>query len=130
MAPKTILIAEDEHVVQLLCRRLLDPRAYRLLQAESVQEAIGILEKEVPDLLITDLRFPDGDGVDVVRFLWQKHDAVKVLVITGSLTPEERLDQIVRLGQADFLPKPFDVDEFKRLIDAALGPEKKPPVSN
>ena len=121
MAKKKILIVEDEQVIQVLCRRLLGQGAYDLTVVGSVQEAMQILGRGTPDLLITDLRLPDGDGVEVIRRLRESSSGAAVIIITGSPTPEERLHKIEDLDVLEYINKPFEVelllDSVKRVLE-------------
>jgi DNA-binding NtrC family response regulator len=120
MAQKTILIVEDEEIIRRLCKRLLADSGHRLLVVGCVREALETLEVEVPDLLVTDLRLPDGDGVHVIQALRQKKNQSRVIIITGSPTPEDRLSRAAELGATEFVYKPFEGNDFKAAVSKAL----------
>jgi len=115
---RRVLIAEDEKAIQQLCRRILG-KGYVLICAGGVGEASSAMRKaDRLDLLITDLRLPDGDGVDVIKECKEVHPAARVLVITGSPTPDSHMGALLYLGlsEEDILSKPFDVTDFERAV--------------
>ena len=81
---KKILLVEDEQIIQVLCRRLLGQMGFDLRVAGSVAEAGEAIKDYPPDLLITDLRLPDGDGVEVIMLLKERAADAKVIIVTGS----------------------------------------------
>ncbi len=88
--------------------------------AGTVGEAEASLKRGAPDLLITDLRLPDGHGVDVIRSLRTLSQEARIIVITGSLTPEDRLYKESRLGIDECICKPFEIEELQAAIQKCL----------
>ncbi|MBI4397357.1 MAG: response regulator [Elusimicrobia bacterium] len=124
MDKKKILLVEDEIVIQLLCRRILSAPEFDLTIVGFVKEALDFIRTTPPRLLITDLRLPDGDGIEVILTLREVSPASKFIIITGSPTPEERLQKIRELEIEDFINKPFDVDTLMAAVKRGL--EDKP----
>jgi CheY-like chemotaxis protein len=118
---RKILLVEDEQIIQVLCRRLLNQTAYALDIVGSVQEAFKRIQSNPPDLLLTDLRLPDGDGIEVIRFLREISPKAKIIIITGSPTPEDRLGRLKDLKADDYISKPFEVDVLISAVQKALG---------
>ncbi len=127
MDQKTILIVEDEEIIRHLCKRLLEDQGHELVFAQLVQEALTISNTLSPDVLITDLKLPDGNGVDVIRGVKEKHKDIQLIVMTGSPTPEDSLGSIENLGPYQFLHKPFTNESFKQAVLTALADAKEPP---
>ncbi|HEX7490090.1 MAG TPA: HD domain-containing phosphohydrolase [Candidatus Limnocylindrales bacterium] len=111
--PATILVADDEPSARRLLRRILEPAGYKVLEAATGQEARGIAEAEMPDLLILDITMPDIDGVELCRSI--KNDPIThltpVIHITGLTTREQRL-RALSAGSDEFIGKPFDIEEL------------------
>jgi len=120
MSPKKILIVEDEEVIRRLCGRLLSKAGRELLLVETVQEAFDAIKNNEWDLLVTDLRLPDGHGVDVILRFKEKFPDRKALIITGSPTPEDRLSQIESL-YVECIFKPFEPPVLEAAVRKALG---------
>jgi DNA-binding NtrC family response regulator len=121
MAPPNplVLIVDDEASL----RRLLDLRMRALgcevVMAESGRQALAIVEREVPALMLLDLQMPEMDGMEVLRRL--KHDSVDlpVIVITAHGSIEAAVEAM-KAGAYDFLPKPFDPVHLEVVVRKAL----------
>jgi CheY-like chemotaxis protein len=123
MDPKTIFIVEDESSIRLICKRLLAGMGHVAVFAQDVRDAIEILAglKNV-HLLVTDMRLPDGDGLEIIRRTRERFPAVKILVITGSPILEGLLDPPCELGfsENDVLLKPFEISQFIEKVRMGL----------
>jgi len=122
---KKILVIEDEEVIQSLCRRLLARMGYASVIVGGLKAAMQEIEKSNDiDMLITDMRLPDGNSMDAIQKVCQKHPKTKILMITGSVTiPEDRMTQLKDMGltEKNVLFKPFEMKEFESIIDRCLG---------
>jgi len=130
MNPYNILVVDDEDFMCKLCGRVLNGMGYEVVFAQNVSEALGKTGSlERLDLLITDLRLPDGHGLDVIRAARAKFPAVGVLVITALLSPETFQAEFQSLGvsENDMLSKPFAVSGFEAAVKAKLEQVKDPP---
>lgn len=120
---RKILIVEDEKVIQALCKRILIKMKYELVFAGGAQEASArIQESDDLDLLVTDMMLPDGDGIGVILRFREKYPRTKVLIITGSPTPESTLEPLKEMGfsKEDVLCKPFEIKEFESAVRKCL----------
>ena len=120
MSPKKILIVEDEEVIRRLCGRLLSKAGRELILVETVQEAFDTIKNNELDLLVTDLRLPDGHGIDVIKRFKEKFPEKNAIIITGSPTPEDRLHQIEELN-IECIFKPFEPPVLEAAVRKALG---------
>ena len=102
----TILIVDDEPVVIKSCERILKPEGYTVDGASSGKEAISILEKRDYDLVITDLKMPEIDGIDLIKWIRASKPGIGIVVITG-YPSQETIKDALALGIIDYLPKPF-----------------------
>ncbi len=112
---KTILLVEDDPAIALIIRETLLGECGRLVSVGSVAERNAWLADHRPDLVITDVVLPDGDGINSLRI----DAAIPVIVLSAQNT----LDTAVRatgIGSYDYLPKPFDLDELTASVRAAL----------
>ncbi|MBI5026859.1 MAG: NAD(P)H-dependent oxidoreductase subunit E [Nitrospirae bacterium] len=101
-----ILIVDDEPVVIKSCERILKPEGYTVDGASSGKEAISILEKRDYDLVITDLKMPEIDGIDLIKWIRTSKPGTGIVVITG-YPSQETIKDALDLGIIDYLPKPF-----------------------
>ncbi|MDA8090146.1 MAG: response regulator [Nitrospiraceae bacterium] len=111
---KKILVVDDDPVVGLSCKRILGAEGYTVNTVTLGQEAIRRLNSEEVDILISDIRLPDINGIEVLgeaRLIQPKTD---VVMITGYPTLEDAKEAI-RLGAFEFLEKPFTPDFMKNV---------------
>jgi len=120
MSQKTILLVEDEEVIRRLCGRILSKLDHQLILAENVQQAFETIQNTPVDLLITDLKLPDGHGTDVIRRFREKSPIGNVIIITGSPTPEEGCHDIKGLGVRELIFKPFEPSVLEAAVRKAL----------
>jgi len=115
----TILIADDEEAMRDACRQVLAPQGFVLKEASSGDGALEILRRECFDLVILDLRMPRVDGMEVLRRVQQESPGTATVVITGFATVESAVEAM-KLGAADFLPKPFTPDLLRLTVRRVL----------
>lgn len=119
MTPPAILMVDDEADLAASCARLLRRRGYRVTSARSREEGLAALAGERPDLVVADLRLPDGDGLEIVRAARALALPRPVIVITGFASHRSRQEALAA-GAAAFLSKPFSLVEFGDLIAKLL----------
>lgn len=115
-----LLVVDDSVDTRDLLMRNLSGRGYGVLAAAGVEEAIGILESEPVDLVITDLKMPGASGMELVRFVKEKLRNVKVIMITGYPSIDGAAEAL-KLGAEGFLAKPFTREELFATVDQAMG---------
>ncbi|MBE0644250.1 MAG: response regulator [Bacteroidetes bacterium] len=124
MKRPVILIADDEHNIRETVSQALENMASNILLAGSIAEIWSILEKEAVEVLFLDLRFPDGDGQDVLRSLHVTHPQIVVIVMTAFGDIESAVNAM-RLGAADFLRKPFSPQSLRQSLASVFGAREK-----
>src|SRR3954471_10111875 len=80
---RTILIIDDEEQLRKLMTRIISLEGYEVTSAKNLREARGILSTRDPDLVLSDVRLPDGDGVDFVREIKKEHPLTEVILLTA-----------------------------------------------
>lgn len=121
---ENILIVDDDvHILELL-QRHLQSWNYHVFKAISVKEAVTILKDTQVDLLITDLKMPEVDGFELIKFMSEHYPKMPKLVITGYPSVQDSLAAI-NSGVIDYLTKPFTKDELKSALDKALASLEK-----
>lgn len=111
-----ILVADDDEIALDVVSSLLSKEGYPVLKARDGIEAISILRKEEIGLVITDLRMPGADGIEVLRQAVRIDPDVAVVILTAYGTLDSALEAMEE-GAFDYLTKPFKVQEI--LIIAA-----------
>ena len=115
-----ILIVDDEPSARLTLALLLRKRGHRIVQAEGVKVAAKVLTECAFDLVVTDLRMPDGDGLEVLRMA-KAHCPEAVVILLTAYAGWESAKEAMRLGAYDYFEKGKEPDEFLHRIDKALG---------
>ena len=117
--PEKILVVDDEANMLVLCESVLRKEGYVVVCAASAEEALAQLEKESVDLLITDLRLPGMDGMELVQRIKTQQPGLPYLLLTGHGTIQSAV-AAMKDGAADYLTKPVDVEELKVVARKAL----------
>ena len=115
---RKILIVDDEPSI---CQSLsLILRAnFDVSSAADGEEALGMCELELPDLILLDMKIPKMDGVEVMRRLKERASNVPIIVLTGGSTVKN-IVHAIKNGAHDFINKPFDIEELKASISVIL----------
>ena len=118
-----ILVVDDEKSMREFLDIMLSKEGYQVSLAENGEEACGLLEKEEYDLLITDIRMKDVDGIGVLKKAKSVMPDIVVVMISAFATADTAVDAM-REGAYDYIPKPFKVSDFKRIVREALASRK------
>lgn len=116
---KRILIVEDEPSLIFTLRDTLENEKYIVNVAENGQEAMDILEKSIPDLMILDIMLPGMSGFDVCKAIRTKNLSFPIIILTAR---DQEIDKVtgLNIGADDYITKPFGVKELLARIHARL----------
>jgi two-component system OmpR family response regulator len=117
---RKILVVDDEPEMVTNCHRLLRPFGYVSLSASTAADAIALIDREVPDLVVTDLRLPGPDGLIVARHARTRVPAIPVLLISADDSDKAR-NAAREIGVSAFLAKPFANAAFREAVQHLLG---------
>jgi DNA-binding response OmpR family regulator len=107
-APVHVLVVEDNALVTSATRILLEDAGFRVSTAGTVAEAQAICQSDAPEVILLDLRLPDGDGLGLVKRVREQSAASPLVVaLTGRDEPEVRA-RCLRAGCVEVLLKPVD----------------------
>ena len=120
-----ILIVDDEVDLVTTYERLLHRKGYRVVSAGSCREGLLVLEREPLALVVTDLRLPDGDGLDIVRAARRTPTPTPSLVVTGFASEASRAASLAA-GAAGYLTKPFAASNLVSLVQGTLITRQQP----
>jgi len=120
-APRSerLLLIEDDPGVSEVVKLLLAREGYRVDAAGTVKEGIRRASSGDYDLVVTDLKLPDGTGLDAVRLIHEKNRAIPVVLMTSYSSLESAIAAL-RAGAVDYIIKPFDNMEFLHAVERAL----------
>jgi len=114
-----ILVVDDEEIVIRSCVRILDGSDYQIDTAHDGEEALRKVEGNLYDVMILDIMMPNLSGLEVLRRVKETHPDMDVIMITG-LSQIDTAVQAIKLGAFDYIPKPFEPDELKLVVQRAL----------
>jgi two-component system KDP operon response regulator KdpE len=113
-----VLIVEDDPQLRRFLRTALDAQGYRLVEAETVREALLAATTHNPELILLDIGLPDGDGIDLTRRI-REWSRVPVIVISARGREDDKVAAL-DAGADDYLTKPFGVNELLARIRVSL----------
>ena len=119
-SPLSLLVVDDEPDLRTLYELTLLREGYDVETAGSVEQAMEQLKERAYSAVITDMRLPDGSGLDILRWLDQSARLEKAIVITAYGSAENAVEAL-RAGAYDYLTKPVDLRQFRAVIGSALG---------
>ena len=117
--PQNILVVDDDRSMREFLEILLTKEGYLVSVADSGEQACRILDQESFDLLITDIRMKDIDGIGVLKKAKEKSPKTLVVMISAFATAETAVEAM-KEGAYDYIPKPFKVEEFKKIVADAF----------
>ena len=115
---RMILLADDEMLLRMSAARGLERLGFRVRQAADGEAALARLEEERPALLLSDIRMPGMDGVELARRARLRHPGLPVLLISGYADQQARAD--IPGMQVGFLEKPFTMKGLEKAVQALL----------
>ena len=107
----SILIVEDDITFSLMLTTWLGKKGFVVRSSSSVSDAKRRLGEEAFDLVISDLRLPDSDGIDLLKWLKSTHPSLPLIMMT-SYAEIQTAVQAMKLGAADYIAKPLNPDEL------------------
>lgn len=114
-----ILVIDDEPDLRTLYELTLLREGYRVETAGTLQEALRSVETQRFDVVITDMRLPDGSGIEVLQHLRSAQRSERSIVITAHGSAENAVESL-KAGAFDYLTKPVDLKQFRSAIAAAI----------
>ena len=115
---KQILIADDEANLRRVLGAQLQRDGYDVLMAEDGEQALATLAEHHVDVVISDLRMPKLDGMQLLKRIVASSPELPVIIITAHGTVDTAVEAL-KLGAFDYVTKPFDRTEFKNVVDKA-----------
>ncbi|WP_220458694.1 sigma-54 dependent transcriptional regulator [Flavobacterium sp. xlx-221] len=114
-----ILIIEDDVSFCLMLKTFLTKKGFEVFNAFSFKEAEVLLNSEKIDLVLTDVRLPDSDGIEILQFIKDINARIQVILMTG-YTDIKTAVNVMKLGAFDYVAKPINSEEILHTIHKAL----------
>lgn len=116
---KSILIVEDDITYGMMLKTWLGKKGFQVSSTGSVARAQKHIETETVDLILSDLRLPDKDGIDLLKWIGQQGRTIPLIIMTGYADIQSAV-QAIKLGACDYIAKPVNPDELLKKINEAL----------
>jgi two-component system response regulator PilR (NtrC family) len=110
-----ILVVDDEDSMREMLGIMLGKEGYDVLLADTRATAAGVLSGSAVDIVITDVKLPDGDGIEILRHVKSAFPETVVIVMTAFGSTEMAVAAL-KMGAQDYLVKPFDIDELRIVV--------------
>lgn len=119
MPGKRILVVDDEPEVRQLMEHFLTHRGYEVCMAENGKLALAALETFTPDVVLLDMHMPVMDGLETLKRLAVRSPSLPVIMVTVN-DDIETTTNLLQLGAADYVPKPFNLEYLEQAINIQL----------
>ena len=107
-----ILVAEDEPMLLKTIELKLRKEGYEVISTPDGRQALEQLEKEMPDLIITDIMMPYVSGLEIISFVRQKMNKKIPIIMLSAMEQEKVVMEAFELGADDYITKPFSLNEL------------------
>lgn len=116
---RSILIVEDDITYGMMLKTWLGKKGFQVTSASSIARAQKHIETEHVDLILSDLRLPDKDGIDLLKWLGERGLPIPLIIMTGYADIQSAV-QTMKLGACDYIAKPVNPEELLKKMDEAL----------
>ncbi|MBE1281289.1 sporulation initiation phosphotransferase Spo0F [Bacillus sp. Bvel1] len=119
MMNEKILIVDDQYGIRILLNEVFHKEGYQTLQAANGIQALDIVTKERPDLVLLDMKIPGMDGIEILKRMKMIDESIRVIIMTayGEL---DMIKESKELGALTHFAKPFDIDEIRDAVKKYL----------
>lgn len=118
--PARVLIADDEHAARYGLVRALSNQGYALREAGNGEEAYAVLETFQPDVVLSDINMPGMNGLALLRRVQELGETAPLVVLITAYGSESVAVEALRAGAHDYLAKPFELDDLRKVIRQAV----------
>ncbi|HND00127.1 MAG TPA: response regulator, partial [Myxococcota bacterium] len=118
-ADTTVLVVDDLAMIRLTLKAILAKEGYRVLEADSIAKAIGLLEANTVNLVLCDIQLPGESGLDLVRHLQPRFPEVAVVMVSAMDDTTTAID-CLQLGAFGYVLKPFQPRDIIVQVNGAL----------
>ena len=114
-----ILIIDDEEKLRGLLSRVIKLEGFEVIEAGNLKSAQKIIDKEAPDVILCDVKWPDGNGVDFIKEIKVKHPVIEIILLTAYGNIPDGI-QAMKNGAFDYITKGNDNDKVIPLLSKAI----------
>src|SRR3990170_8139203 len=114
-----VLVVDDEQAMREFLTILLEKQGHRVITAADGEQTLKLVAEQPPDLVISDLRMPNVDGIGLLAGIRAQHPELPVILVTAYASSDSTI-QAMRLGADDYITKPFRIGEIRLVVEKAL----------
>lgn len=116
---KKILVVDDQYGIRILLTEIFNKEGYDTFSAENGEEALSIVRRKKPRLVLLDMKIPGMDGLEILKRIKRLNDETKVIIMTayGELN---MINEAMAVGAINFFSKPFDIDEMRASVQEVM----------
>lgn len=119
MEKESILVVDDDDGVREMLADFFEVLGYQAIVASNGREALNLLEEHPVSLVISDIKMPVMDGIEMLRRIKTKHSDLDVILITG-YEPDYSRNSVREAGASDYISKPFNIDVIEKKVRAIM----------
>src|SRR5713226_7473404 len=116
VVPMNLLIVDDEQSIRETCATVSEQCGMKAVAVATAEEALEVLEHSAVDIVLTDLKLQQSNGVELLKHVHDRHPEVAVVVLTQYGTIESALE-VTRMGAVDYVTKPFRIEELRSRLE-------------
>lgn len=116
---KSILIVEDDITFGMMLKTWLGKKGFEVDSASNIARAKKCIEAQMPDLILSDLRLPDQDGIHLLKWMNEQSMDIPLIIMTGYADIQSAV-QAIKLGARDYIAKPVNPEELLKKMSEAL----------
>ncbi len=114
-----VLIVDDQEDLRFSLAKIVEKQGYSVTTAANGRDALDMLRSSVIDLVFLDIGLPDGSGIDLIHTIKEIEDDIDIVMLTGINEAKTAVESL-RAGAVDYIVKPFDIIEFKAILNRIL----------
>lgn len=117
---KKVLVVDDQYGIRVLLQEVLEREGYQMLLASNGEEALNLIGREHPDLVLLDMKIPGMDGIEILTNIRKLDEGLKVAMMTayGEL---DLVKESAALDAIGHFTKPFDIDDVRSFVRRQIG---------
>lgn len=120
MSGQRLLIVDDEASIRDMLAFFFHKRGFEVQTASNFTEGQASILRSTPDLVLSDIKMPDGNGLDLLRKVKAESPKTPVIMITAHTSTADAIEAM-KAGAVDYIAKPFNIEELGLIVDRALG---------
>ena len=111
-----VLIVDDQFGIRILLNEVLQKEGYDTYQAANGLQALEVLNENIPDLVLLDMKIPGMDGIEILKRMKAVQPDIRVIIMTayGEL---DMIQEAMDLGAITHFAKPFDIDDIRKAVE-------------